>query len=141
MTTRERRAKALGIPVEMLPDGRGRHGNHARAADHPRWNSEQLLSSHGYVLLRVGVDHPLANPNGYAYEHLVVWVAAGRALPTSEETIHHRNEDKTDNRLANLECLTRSEHALRHDAERGRDDHGRFRQHGGRTPTGGGDDA
>lgn len=113
MPTRERRAKTLGIDVEKLLDGRGK-GPKKRGADHYRWNSERIVSSHGYVKVRVGIGHLLADPNGYAYEHLVVWSTAGRALPTLEQIIHHRNKDKTDNRLSNLELLTRPEHAMEH---------------------------
>lgn len=94
--------------------GRGRHGNHARGSAHHRWNSGRMLSEHGYVKIRVGKEHPLADPNGYAYEHLLVWIAAGRRPPGQGQTLHHENEDKTDNRLENLELLTRPDHAAEH---------------------------
>lgn len=113
MPTREMRAKKLGIPAEQLPDGRGK-GRKAKGSDHPRWNAGRMLSEHGYVKIRVGADHEFADPNGYAYEHLVVWCTAGRQRPRDAEILHHRNEDKTDNRLSNLELLTRHEHATEH---------------------------
>lgn len=90
------------------------HRNASSGAKHHRWNDDRMLSSHGYVKVRVGKDHPLADPNGYAYEHLIVWQNAGRALPDATQVLHHRNEDKTDNRLSNLELLTRREHASEH---------------------------
>lgn len=113
MPTRERRAKMLGIPVNQLPDGRGK-GRKASGSKHYRWNAEKIISSHGYVKIRVGVGHPLADKNGYAYEHHVVWRNAGRQLPERNQVIHHRNEDKTDNQLGNLELLTKREHADEH---------------------------
>ncbi len=113
MPTRERRAKTLGIPVDQLPDGRGK-GRKASGSAHYRWNTEKIISSHGYVKVRVSADHPLADPNGYAYEHLVVWLNAGRQPPECGQVLHHRNEDKTDNRLSNLELLTKPEHAAEH---------------------------
>lgn len=93
---------------------RGKHGNHARGAKHHRWNDGRLVSSHGYVKVRVGRAHPLADPNGYAYEHLLVWVAAGRPKPTRSQILHHKNGNKLDNQLRNLEILDRVTHAAEH---------------------------
>lgn len=130
MPTREQRARRLGVPVDQLPDGRGKnpasHANRPKGAEHYRWNSGRMLNEDGYVKVRVGVEHPLADPNGYAYEHLVVWCSAGRARPGPGETLHHENEDKSDNRIGNLELLTRGEHNAHHIAERGRRQNGQF---------------
>lgn len=91
-----------------------------------------MLSEDGYVKVRLGVGHPLADSNGYAYEHLVVWCAAGHPRPGKGETLHHRNEDKADNRYGNLELLTRGEHNALHIAERGRMANGQFKKAAGR---------
>lgn len=115
-------AKELGVPIDQIPDRRGRHSNHARGADNGRWNAEsRIISEHGYVKVRVGRNHPLADPNGYAYEHLIVWIAAGKAPPNPDELLHHVDGNKTDNRLYNLELKTRSDHAVCHNADRPRD--------------------
>jgi hypothetical protein len=106
-------------------DQRGK-GRKAKGSDHPRWNDGRMLNEDGYVKVRVGVDHPLADPNGYAYEHLVVWCAAGNTRPGLGELLHHKNEDKTDNRYGNLELTTRPEHGRHHIAERARDAAGRL---------------
>lgn len=106
--------------------GKG-HGRHASGMDHPRWNYGKAADSgHGYSRVRVGIDHPLADVNGYCYEHTLVWVAAGRTVPPGY-LLHHKNEVPTDNRLENLELLTRAEHNALHNALRGRDELGRFR--------------
>lgn len=99
---------------------KGKHSNHIKGSRHHRWG-KQLKNADGYVKIRVGRDHPLADPNGYAYEHLVVWCAAGNPRPDSDSIIHHRNNDKADNRLENLQLMTRSEHNAHHNIERGRD--------------------
>lgn len=93
---------------------RGRHGNHARSVEHARWSNERMIASNGYAKVRVGCGHPLADPNGYAYEHLVVWCAAGRSRPGNGEVIHHLNGQKIDNRLENLELKKRSAHGIGH---------------------------
>ncbi|MEY5098697.1 MAG: endonuclease [Pseudomonadota bacterium] len=80
-----------------------------------------MLSADGYVKIRVGKTHPLAFGRGYAYEHLVVWVSAGNPRPPKGYLLHHRDEDRTNNRLENLECISRVEHNRLHNAQRGRD--------------------
>ncbi len=93
---------------------RGKHGNHARGSSHPRWNAGRIESSTGYTKVRIGVAHPLADPNGYAYEHLLVWCAAGRDKPADDEVLHHENGDKCDNRIENLTLKKRSQHSVEH---------------------------
>lgn len=97
-----------------------------RSARHHRWSGKKLLSGHGYVKVRVGRAHPLADPNGYAYEHLVVWVAAGNERPARGWVLHHRNGVKTDNRIENLEVVGRGAHNAHHNEERGRNELGQF---------------
>jgi len=113
-------------PEAALVDMRGKHGNHARGDSNGRWSRSRIFSEHGYVKVRVGRDHPLADPNGYAYEHLLVWISAGRRRPAANELIHHKSEDKTDNRLGNLQLITRSGHGIHHSGDRLRSKDGRF---------------
>jgi len=42
------------------------HQKRASGAAHHRWNDGRMLSSQGYVKVRVGREHPLADSNGYA---------------------------------------------------------------------------
>lgn len=95
---------------------RGKHDNHSRGNQHYAWTEERIISSHGYIKVRVGETHLLADPNGYTYEHLLVWVSAGNFRPKNSEIIHHRNGDKKDNRLENLQLMSRSEHSCLHNS-------------------------
>lgn len=80
----------------------------------PNWKGGRSVASNGYVLIRVGVGHPLADVRGYAYEHrLVAYASAGRS-PEPGEHVHHINGDKTDNRPENLEVVPADEHRVRH---------------------------
>lgn len=125
MPTRERRAEALGLPLDQLPDNRGRAPK-PRGAESHRWRGGRSMHVEGYLKIFVGRDHPLGDPNGYAYEHLVVWCAAGNPRPGPDQLLHHRNERKDDNRLENLEIVSRSHHSKHHIAARQRDPSGRL---------------
>ncbi len=121
---RLKRATELGCSIDEIPDRRGKHGNHASSGDHYRWNESRIISSHGYVKIRVGRGHPLADPNGYAYEHTLVWCSAGNPVPKPGEVLHHENENKADNRIENLLLMKSGQHIIEKHLLRGAD--GRF---------------
>ena len=95
-------------------------------ADNPNFTGGRNTSSNGYPRIKVGKDHPLTNSNGYVYEHLLVWVSAGNPPPGPDEEIHHINEHKQDNRLANLELIPKRRHSRGHEITKPRDKNGRF---------------
>ncbi len=97
-----------------------------KGSEHYRWNDKKMISSTGYAKIRVGKAHTLACPNGYCYEHLLVWVAAGNPRPSKGQVIHHVNGNKLDNSIQNLEIISRSSHNQHHNEVRGRDNLGRF---------------
>jgi hypothetical protein len=68
--------------------------------------------------MEYGRDHPAHNRAGYVRQHrLVMECLLGRLLEP-DETVHHRDGNKTNNHPDNLELLTRQQHALVH-----RDEH------------------
>ena len=112
--------------IEWTESKRGRHNNHATASKTGRWNKGKLMSAEGYVKIRVGKTHPFSDPNGYIYEHKLVIISAYGIEYIKGKIIHHINGDKTDNRLENLEVISRCSHNKHHNTERGRDKKGRF---------------
>lgn len=90
-------------------------GAQQTGANNPYWKGGRTVASTGYVLIRVGVDHHLADVRGYAYEHrLVAEQKLGRRLLPGEQ-IHHINGNKADNRAENLDvCASNAEHRTKH---------------------------
>lgn len=75
-----------------------------------KWNRrETKIGDSGYVWVYVP-EHPKAFCGGWYYEHRL-WAEKklGRILP-SWVTVHHINDDKTDNTDLNLFICTRLEH-------------------------------
>lgn len=68
-----------------------------------------------YNLIVAPKNYPGKKYRGrYAYEHIVVWWQHNKTVPTKGFQIHHKNGNHRDNRIANLELLTASEHASHH---------------------------
>lgn len=96
-----------GIP--RPPSGRGAR----RGEAHQSWKGGRTVRADGYVLVRLPIDDPLlvmANSSGYAVEHrLVMARALGRPL-RSDESVHHLNGDRQDNRPENLQLRQAAQH-------------------------------
>lgn len=83
-------------------------------ARNPNWQGGRHVASNGYVIVRVGVDHHLADVRGYAYEHrLAAESILGRRLRPGE-VVHHLDGNKANNSHDNLEVVTRPQHQARH---------------------------
>jgi hypothetical protein len=62
-------------------------------------------------------DYPKATKNGYILEHrLIMEKHLGRYLKENE-IVHHKNRNQFDNRIENLEILTKREHRRKHKKE------------------------
>lgn len=100
------RGRPLNAPLYTLPHGIEVVGEYAPTESNPYWR----------VRVR---PHPFFNAAEVCRGHYIrrsrVVLAAklGRSL-TADETAHHRNEDKTDDRPSNLELLSAGEHNTHH---------------------------
>lgn len=83
----------------------------------PNWRGGRSITQQGYVLVRVGTEHHLADVRGYAYEHrLVAEKKLGRRLRRGEQ-VHHKNGDPADNSEENLNvCSSIAHHQQEHRA-------------------------
>lgn len=87
----------------------------ARKGKKNPWFSGKI-NVNGYIML-YKPDHPMSNSGGYLYEHRkVMSEKLGRAL-NSKEIVHHKNGIKDDNRVENLEIVTRLSHSQAHSGE------------------------
>lgn len=68
------------------------------------WKGGRFIDKDGYALVK-RPDHPAARKSGYVLEHRLVMEAHLGRLLLDSEVVHHKNSDKSDNRIANLELL------------------------------------
>ena len=76
-------------------------------AGNGRWKGGKRKRPDGYILIK-NRDHPFADSHGYVREHrLVMEKHIGRFLHP-KEVVHHRNRNRADNRIKNLELFKNS---------------------------------
>lgn len=88
-----------------------------------------MLDKDGY-LKRYAPEHPWPRKGGYVREHVRIMEMHMERRIAPGETVHHKDHDRTNNALSNLELLTHSEHSRLHRLEdthrRKRDARGKF---------------
>lgn len=98
-----------------------------RGEHHSNWRGGRKEDSNGYIRVKVHPTdffYPMAHAKGYVQEHrLVMAKKLGRLLHPWED-VHHKNLDRSDNRIENLELKmkghgagTNSKDNLRHENE------------------------
>ena len=120
-------ARRRGIPIR--PKGSNMIG--VARERHPTWRGGKRITDDGYVRT-YAPEHPFgARSRGYVLEHVrVMELHMGRRLRPGE-VVHHRDENKQNNAIENLELLDHREHVREHRLAEGdvreRDDLGRYR--------------
>jgi uncharacterized C2H2 Zn-finger protein len=78
------------------------------------------IVSKGQYNYAVVPGHPNATKHNYVLEHRVVIENHYQRFLYANEVVHHKNGNKKDNRLCNLELMTDSEHRAMHGKAAGR---------------------
>jgi hypothetical protein len=96
---------------------------------HPAWKGGRDVDRDGYIRT-YAPNHPWPRQCGYVREHVrIMELSIGRRIK-ADEVVHHRDHDRQNNSLANLELMSRGRHSRLHRAHdihlRHRDLAGRF---------------
>ena len=83
------------------------------------WKIEKVISKgdYNYVIVK---EHPHATKHGYVLEHRVVVENHLNRILDKDEIVHHKNHNKKDNRIENLDVMGLNEHASLHARQHGR---------------------
>jgi hypothetical protein len=72
------------------------------------WNGGRKMFGPYVAILRP--EHKFATSGGYVREHWLVWEEYYKACLLSWSVVHHINGIKTDNKINNLQAMTRKQH-------------------------------
>lgn len=106
--------RALGVKLRKTS-----RTHYACGSENTSWKGGRISNGHGYIQV-LKPEHPRAK-DGYVLEHILtmekhlgrhlVYISMGHK---NNEIVHHKNGNRSDNVLDNLEVMTHSEHMKLH---------------------------
>lgn len=89
-----------------------------KGAESANWKGGRFISPTGYAFV-YDPENEMANSRGYVREHRLVMSEKLRRPLTKDEVVHHKDGNKLNNDINNLELMTNSEHSRLHALETG----------------------
>lgn len=83
------------------------------------WNIKKIISKGDYLYALVP-EHPNSTKNGYVLLHRIIMENHLGRLLTTNEIVHHKDHNKKNNVIENLEVLNNREHCKLHGFEKGK---------------------
>ncbi|OJD66230.1 hypothetical protein BAU26_10125 [Bacillus sp. N35-10-4] len=88
-----------------------------RGAKNPLFKGGRRVNSRGYVLV-YHPEHPNCDQDGYVMEHrYIMSLHLGRPLE-DWEVVHHKDHNKQNNEISNLEVMSLADHTRLHNEEK-----------------------
>lgn len=78
--------------------------------------STKTMDKNGYIRMHAG-NHPFSNGRKMISQHIMAMELHLQRPLTPLECVHHINENKQDNRLENLQLMTKAQHSKMHAQE------------------------
>lgn len=101
--------KKYGIPFKPTKEAQGA----LKGENHPSWKGGKFIRNEYYEVY--APDHPRSGTRNYMYEHIVVMEKhIGRYLKEGE-VVHHKDGNKLNNDISNLQLMTKAEHTKLHE--------------------------
>ncbi|MGH0406710.1 HNH endonuclease [Bacillus paranthracis] len=88
-----------------------------RGEKNPLFKGGRRINSRGYVLV-YHPEHPNCDQDGYVMEHrYIMSLHLGRPLE-AWEVVHHKDHNKQNNKISNLEVMSLADHTRLHNEEK-----------------------
>lgn len=108
--------------------GEGNHQFGIRGEDNPSWKGGRKVSSYGYILIYMP-EHPFCNGDGNIFEHRYIAeqylltdensvVVGGKRYLSKKYVVHHKDGNRKNNDIENLEVMLKGEHSRMHNKEK-----------------------
>lgn len=108
----------------IIYKGEGNHQYGLKGSLNASWKSDIKLTNYGYRKIRV-LNHPFKDCDGFVHEHRLVAeqyllndensvLVGGKKYLKKEYVVHHKNMDRLNNDVSNLQVMLLADHTRLH---------------------------